>query len=93
MDSEPKKAEIDEEAILMEMEEAERQEIDDRMELEEDDDDEEEKSEEEREVEGARDASTHTSAGAKSHNMKTSLKSFFSIICIYHGVCYCREAL
>jgi hypothetical protein len=36
MDSEPKKVEIEEEAILMEMEEAERQEIDDGMELEED---------------------------------------------------------
>jgi hypothetical protein len=36
MDSEPKKPQIDEEAILMEMEEAERQEIDDRMELKED---------------------------------------------------------
>jgi hypothetical protein len=36
MNSEPKKAEIEEEAILMEMEEAERQEIDDGMELEED---------------------------------------------------------
>jgi hypothetical protein len=36
MDSEPKKAEIEEEAILMEMEEAERQEIEDGMEFEED---------------------------------------------------------
>jgi hypothetical protein len=36
MNSKPKKAEIEEEAILMEMEEAERQEIDDGMELEED---------------------------------------------------------
>jgi hypothetical protein len=36
MDSEPKKAEIEEEAILMEMEEAERQEIEGYMELEED---------------------------------------------------------
>jgi hypothetical protein len=36
MDSKPKKVEIEEEAILMEIEEAERQEIDDRMELEED---------------------------------------------------------
>jgi hypothetical protein len=36
MDSEPKKPQFDEEAILMEMEEAERQEIEDCMELEED---------------------------------------------------------
>jgi hypothetical protein len=36
MDSEPKKVEIEEEAILMEMEEAERQEIEDGIELEED---------------------------------------------------------
>jgi hypothetical protein len=36
MDNEPKKVEIEEEAILMEMEEAERQEIDDGVELEED---------------------------------------------------------
>jgi hypothetical protein len=50
MDGEPKKPQLDEEAVLMEIEEAERQEIDDRMELEEeetnssreeDDDDEE----------------------------------------------------
>jgi hypothetical protein len=36
MNSEPKKAEIEEEAMWMEMEEAEKQEIDDGMELEED---------------------------------------------------------
>jgi hypothetical protein len=46
MDSEAKKAEIEEEAILMEMEEAEREEIEDRMELEEDDDEDDDKDDE-----------------------------------------------
>ena len=35
MDGEPKKPQLDEEAVLMEIEEAEKEEIDDRMELEE----------------------------------------------------------
>jgi hypothetical protein len=35
MDGEPKKPQLEEEAVLMEIEEAEREEIDDRMELEE----------------------------------------------------------
>jgi hypothetical protein len=35
MDGEPKKPQLDEEAVLMEIEEAEKEEIDDRMEMEE----------------------------------------------------------